>query len=350
MTDRKQQQHLDPRPGDPAPAAPTGQGAPVAPTPPLPGAPGAGSEPDGAQLPRVYLDLFALYRFPIGRRLFALSRVAEAAKRHGVTALDTWLEHALEVDRQAHEIELEWKRTGGRPIHGPKATELNHQLDRALGALDDFLAGQVTVFGAETERGKTAADVRKALFPHGVFAVTSVSYVEEHEIASTLVRRLQDPERLGRAARVLELEDVVARLDELNTRYGAELRSPDEQLSFEQIRALRDRGQVNLLRVVTLILALFPNGGKAEAEVRGELLRPILVQNEALRSRRLRRRGAGDVDPTTGEEEAPLPEPEPGPEPAEAEPEAAEPEAETEAPIEPAPGAAPIEPPEAEAA
>jgi len=153
MTDRKQQQHLDPRPGDPAPAAPTGQGAPVAPTPPLPGAPGAGSEPDGAQLPRVYLDLFALYRFPIGRRLFALSRVAEAAKRHGVTALDTWLEHALEVDRQAHEIELEWKRTGGRPIHGPKATELNHQLDRALGALDDFLAGQVTVFGAETARG-----------------------------------------------------------------------------------------------------------------------------------------------------------------------------------------------------
>jgi len=329
------------RPGDPlAPTVSTGQGAPVAPTPPFPDAPGAGAQADGAPLAREFLDYFALYRLPTGRRLFALSRVAEAAERRGVTALDPMLADALEADRRTHRIELAWRRTGGRPLHGPQAGELDRELDRALGAFDELLAGQVKAFGEESERGRTATALREALFPGGVFAVISLSYVEEHEIVTILVARLRDPADLAPLVKALGLEELVARLGELNTRYGEELRSPAGQLSFERIRALRDRGQVNLLRVVTRILALFPWDAKADAEARAELLRPIADQNEAVRLRRQRRRGAADVDPSTGEEEDPLP----------TEPEPADVEPAPEVPTDPASAAAPSEPPEADAA
>ena len=57
-----------------------------------------------------------LYRFPTGRRLFALGRVRDALKGRKLKALEGVVNAALASDRSARVLELRW-RSPCRPRH-----------------------------------------------------------------------------------------------------------------------------------------------------------------------------------------------------------------------------------------
>jgi len=244
--------------------------------------------------------LIALYQIPSGRRVFALGRVAEVVARRRLDGLRPWVEEALAADRETLSLELSWRRTSRQPLHGRQARELDRKVDRALAAIDGVLASVLKGFEPESPRAWVARALRAALFPAGVHAVTSLSFVEQHETVALLLRRLREPRDLAGKVASLGLEDMVARLAALNARYGAELARPAEVVTFAEVRAGRKRGQANLARITALVLAQF--AGDDEQDALDELLRPILEQNEAVRLHRGRRRAVTDVDPATGDD------------------------------------------------
>jgi len=245
-----------------------------------------------------------LYRWPTGRRLFALSRMREIVGRVGLTDLVPWIEAALEADDETRRLELRWRGASVQPVHGPRAAELDAELDRALSGLDEALGSRIKVHGPDSEPGRLAAELREEVFPRGVYAVTSLPYVEQHETVTVLAARLTDPDDLYGAVEALGLADDVMRIGALNVRYGGELQAPAPRVGFEAVRAAREVGHTHLTRLVALVLAATAEDTDADREVRAELLGPVVDQNEAVRRRYQRRRGVVDVDPTTGVEEA----------------------------------------------
>jgi hypothetical protein len=94
------------------------------------------------------------------------------------------------------------------------------------------------------------------------------------------------------------------RLAKLSAEYEEALKGVDT-LDFGKVKAAREQGQVLLVRLAAKIMGTFDEPTGEHAEKRAALLGPIVKQNQAISDHIRARRAVPDVDPKTGEEDAP---------------------------------------------
>src|SRR5262245_19469817 len=121
-------------------------------------------------------SLLAIPRLTPGRRAIALERIrTDLAEIPAAAVLLPAIDRALAAHRRALALEAEWRGvSGSQGVHAPGARALDAQLDKALGAFHGTLGGIAITFGPR--EAALARQLRAAVFPRGVGAVTSLPY------------------------------------------------------------------------------------------------------------------------------------------------------------------------------
>ena len=245
-------------------------------------------------------ELSSLYKFPLGRCVFALRDVegrAQALGQRDVARLAG--RHASEA-QDAMELMMRF-RAGYESQYPPEATAMDNAVDRCLGGVAGYLDVQIRVYPDEP-RGEAAERVLRALFPDGVASVSRLPFAEEHEQINALLDRAR-AEDLAEDVRALpELPSLLERLRTRNDEYGELLRHSQPAPSREEVRQAQQLCQDRVAETLSLIIGHYALHFPERSDERDHLLEPIVRQNEALRALRRRRRVPVDVDPQTGEE------------------------------------------------
>lgn len=243
-------------------------------------------------------SLVNLKKFPPGRAEFALRQVQAKAVERDYPVI---AELAAAAARQAAmtiaaELQLGAARTSQFP---GEAGELDTLVDYGVGGMWGYCEVQMRLYHGQ-ERAAAAARVRHALLPDGVAAVTRLPYPEQHKRVSGIIERAQAPALAADIALLPEMPALLARVGELNQRYGEALAHTDDAPSRDQLRAERARCQDLLAATVGMILGHFAMLPPERQADRDYLLDPILRQNDAISAARRRQRAPRDVDPGTG--------------------------------------------------
>ena len=255
-------------------------------------------------------DAVHLYKFPLGRCLFALRGVQARAVETNQTEVATLAGRGAELAQTAMDMTLRFQASYGSK-YPPAALALDTIVDRCLGGVSGYLDVQIRMY-PEEPRGEAAERLLRALFPDGVAAVTSLPFAEEHGQVNVILDRAQASDLAADVEALPELPSLLARLRERNDEYGAVLRQQQDGPSRDELRAVYRQCQDRLAETMALIIGLYALRSPDNIEERDHLLEPIVQQNQALRAIRRRRRVPIDVDPSTGEE---IDDPEPGPGP-----------------------------------
>lgn len=241
--------------------------------------------------------LLNLYVFSTGRRLFALQQVRKLADERKLADLEAHVAAAIKHDKQTLAVEQQWETTGASAPKG-EAARIDALVDRTLSALCD--AAQAQAEGAEPgdDIAEMAESFVKTLFPAGVAAITSLSFIEELAVIDSMIVKLKGP--LAPAVKELGLTRLAKRLTTLADEYRGALSMPSPALKFGEVRAARARGQEMLLEAVAMILGKYPLSNAHDLAARTALLGPILKQNDEIGQALRARRALADVDPATG--------------------------------------------------
>ncbi|WP_428263682.1 hypothetical protein [Haliangium sp.] len=246
-------------------------------------------------------SFFSLYRFPSGRRLYAMLELQRRATALGLTQVVEHAARAVAHDRYALERE-------GRYIplrsaqYGPDAIALDQQVDRKLAALDGFLDSQLRMFEEGSERAQAAAYLRDRFFPRGIAAMVRQSFIQEHMEVDALLGRREQP---AVAAAIEALPGLAHMLDELkasNDQYGAAISDDDDRPTTDELRMLQAHGQRLMAEVIGLVVGHFGSTAPDDYDSLQHVLEPILEQQEVMGALHRRRRRIVDVDPETGDE------------------------------------------------
>ena len=251
-------------------------------------------------MPMHIAELLSLYKFPVGRCLFALRSVEERALAVGAPEVaDLAGRGAAEVtdilNAQMH------YQAGTDRLHPPHAVAADSLVDRCLGGIDGYLDVQTRMYPGEP-RGEAAERLQQALLPHGVGVISRLPFAEEHSHVDALLARAQAPDLAADVAALPEMAAFLERLQVRNAEYGELLRSVPTTPTRAEIDAGRARSQELLAGTTALIIGRYVALGPQHDSERDHLLQPILDQNEALRKARRRRQMPVDIDPTTGDE------------------------------------------------
>lgn len=256
-------------------------------------------------------DIFNLYEFTSGRRLFALAQVAAIAKDEGFTDLVKHCAAAIAHERAVRELERRW---AGEPVKAtnPQAQRIDALTDRTLTALRDSALAQAQGAPPGDPIHAQVEGFLKRIFPISVYAITSLGYVEELAAVDEIVSLLKG--ELAPTAKELGLKRLADRLADLASQYREALEAPPDSLvGWGRVRAARAEGQGMLLEAVALIVGRHYQRSAEGTAARLALLRPILQQNDAIGQYLKARRAVGDVNPDTGDEAPPPPAAEPTP-------------------------------------
>ena len=245
-------------------------------------------------------QLFNIYLFPPGRGIHALERVAV-----GATALDLdeISAHSALGIAQLRKVKALYTRhrTGRTNLYGTDTFALDTLVDHGLSSVDGHLSGQQRLFPAGHPRAEAAALIRPILFPEGVGAITSQSFVQQRVSVDDLVAAYYQPALEPSRASLPELDPMIERVAELNQQYGASIDAYDrDRPSREELREAQELGQTYLVETAVLIMAQCVRSAPEQRPAVAALLEPILRQNEAVRETRRRRQPPRDVDPGTG--------------------------------------------------
>ena len=241
-------------------------------------------------------DILNFYRFPAGRRIYALRKTLELLEAGDPLAAK--IDASISIDRNALDKQTRWQAIRDAKISWPKEViELDHEHDRLWGALSGMCSSLAVGLGDESEQGAAAGRLDKTLFSSGVTAIIHLAFVEQRETTAAWLDRLQgelkaDVELAGVSGFVQKLADVNARFGEL-----LDKREEASGLSYGDVKSAEEKGHVAFLQVVAMLV-----GREAENDAeRARLLDPILKQNEAIGLMHKRRRNVPDVNPDTGE-------------------------------------------------
>ncbi len=240
-----------------------------------------------------------------GRRLFAqeqMKLVAQAMGGHD--DLVQRIDEAMAHDHQTREVDGLWGgvRSGNLEVTG--MGPLDSRVDKIISSVRDGAEAQRQGASPDDPIHKIVDDFLKEVMPAGVYAITSLPYVDELSEAEKLLLKLQGPQ----AATVIELglTRPVAQLAEIVPLYRAALQSAGAKVvDFALVRESRQRGQRYLLEVIVMVLGRYNRADDpAHKAARAALLAPIQKQCEAVRTPRSRR-GGSDTAPDTDEPELP---------------------------------------------
>ncbi len=249
---------------------------------------------------------FNLFIFTTARRIYTLTRVKQAAEELGHTEFAAFVGEKLLAERATFAMEAEWKRS--RPTRVSKArgrsVEIDNSNDRLVGAIGSQVQKVIDSLNASHPVHKMALEFKYHFFSDGVASVTHQSFEEQLVTMEEMLVDLAGPfaEHVEKLNVGLFVDQLAIQVPE----FGAELEAhPTTELSFDQIRAARDRGQEALLAVLGRGIGIYYGTSPEHVAGRKQLLGPIREQNDRIAAlRRSRRRNSApiDIDPNTGEE------------------------------------------------
>ena len=185
--------------------------------------------------------------------------------------------------------------------------ELDNRMDRALTGFRDGARAMAAGAAGDDPIHDLVATLLDAIFPAGVYAVTSLPYIDQLAGVEAIVDLLEGD--LSQLVAALSLRPLAERLIRLAREYRTMLQSQPIRLAFAEVKDSRVTGQAFLLEIIAMILGTYHrHDSERHGQARAALLGPILEQNEAIRAYLRQRRPVLDIDPDTGE-------PEPGAEP-----------------------------------
>lgn len=244
--------------------------------------------------------------FTTGRRRYALGQVLELARdstaggKNGDAALVALVEQAIQHEEATWQKEDAWRRSRNTSAARGEAAARDLEVDRIISALAGHLETALAIKDGSGEY-QAARKLYGQLYPEGVAPIINQPY--EDQLAANDGLMLKLTTTLKNEAQTLNLGRFVEALGRANEAFRVELnKAAKVEISYDQVQAARDRGNLNLRMTVARILGasaeLTP---EAEAQ-RATLLAPILEQARRIRAARRGRRRVGDVDPTTGED------------------------------------------------
>lgn len=246
------------------------------------------------------LSLFKFTKLSSGRRLRVFREMRKRARERSMTDLVAFLDQAIVHEKRTHELNRRWRTQGrSRTIGGPDIGAIDGLTDQSLTSLRDMVVAYIRGALPGDVKAELAERVRKAIFPDGVSAITSLPYVEELAALELILDALRDELQVEVSA--LGLTHMVERLTTLFEMYQSALDAGGDHLWFRDVKAARERGHVFMLEAVSQVLGrFFREADPSHAEARAELLEPVLEQDQAmrdyLRSRRKDRGTGGEVD------------------------------------------------------
>jgi hypothetical protein len=260
------------------------------------------------------VSLTNTYKFPTGRRLYALREIARRALALAASDIAEHAAAGVAHDTRVAAMEAQAEATG-RSRYGRRAGVVDRRVDDVVVGIEGHLVARERVFGAHSQRGADAALVRSKLLPQGAGAITKLAFIPEHERINALLERARKEDISAIVQRITELPEMLAELETQNTEYGATLGAYDsERPASDELVAAQARGQEIMAEVTAMIVARYARQPERREE-REALLEPILRQQEDIRLARQRRRRPRDIDPDTGVERPEPDQPgiEPGP-------------------------------------
>lgn len=249
--------------------------------------------------------LFNFNQISTGRRLFALGQVMIRAQALGITEVADHAQAAIAHDDQARTLDIRWAARDAPAALDALVRPIDIKTDRLLTTIRDRAAGMRDLATPANDLEAKVETFLRTVYPLGVAHITSKPYVEELAQVDRIVKLTHGPQaELAALVTELGLTAHIQRLADLAEEYRAALalRSAKD-LSFDDVRAARARGQELLLETVALIIVHTRGDAPATVAARTSLLGPVLAQNDAVREYIRLRRRVEDVNPETGEVE-----------------------------------------------
>ena len=226
-------------------------------------------------------------QFTAGERAAALTDVQKTAVGLGQPAIAERAAQALAHEHVTREYDARWAARSYR-IYVPEVEALDVQIDPVHGSIHDVAVGHMRGLPPGDPLAVEVQAMLDDAYPGGVGALTKLPYVEQAIANQVVVDKLQGVhaplvDRLGLTSRVQYLA-------ELSTRYSQAV-SIGRNLTFDQVKAMRTRGQELLRVLIAVIVATFPDSDDpAQSSQRQALLEPLAIQSRLVRLRLRRRR------------------------------------------------------------
>lgn len=240
-------------------------------------------------------ELFNVLKFPTSQRLYTMEELLERAIELSARALAEHVQRAIAHDRWTLDIE-NMRRTKRGAKYGEDAILVNNKAVRGITGGENYLDTQMRVFPPGHPRHEAAARARKALYPLGAGAITSLPYVQQHAMVSAMLEKAKEPEVARDLAVLPDAEAILDGIRQLNDEHGEVLDSYERVPSAREARAARKRGHRYLVEAIALIIARHVKSGHESTQERDYLLEPIWRQNEAVKAMHRSRRASGELD------------------------------------------------------
>ena len=237
-----------------------------------------------------------------GRRRLALQRIREAIEgQRRLNKLLSEVDNAIAMQERTVALRAARPRSMDLSrMHAAEAGRLDAKLDRAVAALHGVLQSLVRAYESDEPHAMVAAQMLKRVFPGGVAPITQLPYVDQHAAVDQLLTSLRSDPELQEGVEALGLDNLVARIEDLNGEYGQHV-TRREMVSAQDIRDADHDGWVALCKIVALIMGAVPGSTDEDDTLRATLMNPLLQQQDELRKLRARRAG-GRLDELLDEE------------------------------------------------
>ncbi len=249
-------------------------------------------------------NLFSLYLFSTGRRIFAHNAIAKIAAAMNLEQLVAHLDTAVQFDTELHAKEAVWRRVLPPPEIQPR--NLDQNIDRVHSIISSTLRQTAQAFDPESQPVSQAQTLHLSLYPEGVRPLVQQSHIEQLADNKRVIQELSSPV-WHELLQQLGLTIYLARLKTLNSDFDALLTHPNalrnRKQTYQEIQRYRRVGQEMLCVTVALIIAAFPT--VPHSEERNTLMAPIRDQHKRIEQHLKRRRYAPEIDPNTGQEQSP---------------------------------------------
>ena len=245
-----------------------------------------------------YLELRVL---PTGRRIFVLQDIRSVAMALGMTKLVEEVDEAIAQARSCLRLEAQWNsgKVDTSEARG-EAMVVDARIDKLVGEIHQVVAA-FDSGEKDDPQAVSAAKLRKAVFPQGPGAVTTLTFEEQLGSLDTMLESFEG--ELAEDVTRLSLTSKVKKLRPLVDQFRAELeKKKPSTLSWDEVSAAQQEGQVRLGDVIVEILAANKARDPETVSRRTQLLSEYERQAQLVFEAQRRQRRVLDVHPDTGEE------------------------------------------------
>ena len=249
----------------------------------------------------LFLTLIAMPYLTTGRRLFAFNQSLVISRKYDQETIAAMIEEAIAHDRQTLTMERAWMRSKEMPNTRGNAFRLSRQIERLLTNIFSRLKGNIETLDISDPTVEASKMILGQVYPSGVAAISNLPFEEQFAHVGAIIARFDSD--LKDATESTDVARLVQRLTSLSEAFGIELEKPgDKEIDFDELVAARREGNINLRKVVCVILALL----REDEGIAGAVIKPILFQVNRVQQARKGRNPPADVDPDTGQELEPL--------------------------------------------